>query len=51
MRLLKKGDAPEPGVWRPLDQKQINQWRKKVKRDLATKPKGSIMYEYDTGRT
>ena len=51
MRLLKQGDTPEPGVWRSIDQKQIDKWREKVKRDLATKPKGSIMYEYDTGRT
>ena len=51
MRLLKQGDTPEPGVWRSIDQKQIDEWREKVKRDLATKPKGSIMYEYDTGRT
>ena len=51
MRLSKQDDTLEPGVWRSLNQEQIKQWRKKVKRDLATKPKGSIMYEYDTGRT
>jgi len=51
MRLLKRGDTPQPGVWRSVNQEEINAWRKKVKRDLATKPKGSIVYEYDTGRT
>ncbi len=48
---MKHKDTPQPGIWRSVNQTQIKDWRKKVRDDLATKPKGSIRYEFDTGRT
>ena len=51
MRLLKHQNTPEPGRWHWITPKKAKAWRQKVSRNLATKPRGSVIYEYDTART
>lgn len=47
-RLLTRQDDPEPGVWHALNQRQIDDWRKKARTDLATK-RGTVL-EINTAR-
>ena len=50
MRLLRhKGDDHAPGEWKPVNRAEIAAWREKVKHKLATAPRGSVSYQYDTG--
>lgn len=48
--LLKQKDVPEPGRWRLIRGDEAARWREAAREKLATRPRGSVVIEYDVGR-